>query len=192
MTLCLLGPLRWEAAEAAPRPLPVVLPAALLLVLARHGEWVSRAELAALFWPDQADEAALLNLRVTLHKARRLLENMGIGEPMQAERRRIRWSPPTDLGRTGQGHGPPALGFDLPQFERFDRWLRDWRHGCSGPSPHTATLGSTDLDDDEASPPPAASGFYGRRVELARLRAADLPALVVAGEAGVGKSRLVA
>ena len=192
MTLCLLGPLRWEAAGAAPRLLPVVLPAALLLVLARYGEWVSRAELAALFWPDQSNEAALLNLRVALHKARRLLDEMGIGEPIQAERRRLRWSPPTDLARADAGHGAPALGFGLPQFERFDRWLRDWREARSGPVAHAATLGTAALDSDEALPTAAAvSGFYGRRVELARLRATALPTLV-AGEAGVGKSRLVA
>ena len=79
MNLCLLGPMRWQTDSLQAQPLPVVLPAALLLVLARHGHWMSRAELAALFWPDHSDASAALNLRVNLHKARRLLARLGIG-----------------------------------------------------------------------------------------------------------------
>ena len=82
MNLCLLGPMRWQTGTSQARPLPVVLPAALLLVLARHGHWMSRAELAALFWPDHGGASAALNLRVNLHKARRLLARLGIDEPI--------------------------------------------------------------------------------------------------------------
>ncbi len=194
MTLCLLGTLRWDTGTTVPTPLPAVLPVAILLVLARHGEWISRAEVASLFWPDQLDPAALLNLRVNLLKARRILQALDICEPIQSERRRIRWSPATDVRAIAGACGCLAQGFDLPHFERFDRWLRDWRQHCAGPSSLRATARDTgDVEDDEAPTlPPAAPGFYGRHVELARMRAFNLPALVIAGEAGVGKSRLVA
>ena len=111
MNLCLLGPMRWQTDSLQAQPLPVVLPAALLLVLARHGHWMSRAELAALFWPDHGGASAALNLRVNLHKARRLLARLGIDEPIQVERRRLRWAPPTDLAGAAPGSGTPALGF---------------------------------------------------------------------------------
>lgn len=193
MTLHLLGPLRWESQGRQPQLLPVVLPVAILLVLARHGQWLSRAQVTQLFWPEFSGEAALLNLRVNLHKARRLLEELGIGVPIQSERRNIRWSPPTDLGADTDTKGPLASNFELPEFEAFDSWLREWREACAGPQLRTSARGIA--ADDEHEPEMLAmpaGGFYGRRVELARLRSSNTPALVVAGEAGVGKSRLVA
>lgn len=193
MTLYLFGPPRWDNGTAAARPLPVVLPAALLLVLARRGGWVSRAELAALFWPEHGSESALLNLRVNLHKARRLLGALGIDVAIQVERRRVRWAPRTDLLDESCHGDTPAAGFTLPEFERFDRWLRDWRRDWrhrSAAAP--ASPGAEPEDDDSQADSSGTASFYGRRVELARLRGHRLPALVVAGEAGVGKSRLVA
>ncbi|MBK8865395.1 MAG: AAA family ATPase [Betaproteobacteria bacterium] len=193
MNLCLLGPMRWQTDSLQAQPLPVVLPAALLLVLARHGHWMSRAELAALFWPDHSDASAALNLRVNLHKARRLLARLGIDEPIQVERRRLRWAPPTDLAGAAPGSGTPALGFELPEFEPFDRWLRTWRQSWQGRLPQGLAAAASTLEADEpAAKAAAGADFYGRRVELARLRASRLPVLVVEGEAGVGKSRLVA
>ena len=82
----------------------------------------------------------------------------------------------------------------MPEFEPFDRWLRTWRQSWQGRSPPGPRLRRARSKTDE----PAANGcgrradFYGRHVELARLRASRLPVLVVEGEAGVGKSRLVA
>lgn len=191
MTLCLLGSLRWESEGRASRRLPLILPTALLLVLARHGQWLSRAEVASLFWPELSWEAALLNLRVNLHKARRLLDELGIDVPIETERRHLRWAPPTDLGADASAKGPLASDFDLPAFERFDTWLREWRAACSGASLY-ASLDGVDDPDDRAARTAASADFYGRRVELARLRSSDAPAVVVEGEAGVGKSRLVA
>ena len=49
MSLHLLGTLRWEPAGEASKPLPAVLPVAILLVLARHGQWMPRAKVAAIF-----------------------------------------------------------------------------------------------------------------------------------------------
>ena len=188
MTLRVLGTLRWEPEGAPPRPLPVVLPAAILLVLARHVQWVSRTQLASLFWPGMPDESALLNLRVNLHKARQLLADLGAQPPLEAERRRVRWLVQTDLDPADRAAGPLATGFDLPEFEPFQAWLHEWRQACSGPA-----LSAAPAAEDEAPAAPASGpGFYGRRVELAQLRAGDAPVSVVLGEAGLGKSRLVA
>lgn len=189
MTLHLLGTLRWERADGTTRALPAVLPTAILLALARHGEWMPRAKLALLLWPDASAEAAQLNLRVNLHKARRLLEDLSIDCPIETDRRSIRWAPPTDLG-AGGAKGPIASGFELPGFERFDGWLREWRETSAGASLQVFD-GAAD-DDEATADPPLSARFYGRRAEIARLRSSDVPAALVSGEAGVGKTRLVA
>jgi hypothetical protein len=49
MTLLLSGPLRWLDEGGTEQTLPSTLPAAVLLVLARSGHWMPRAELASLF-----------------------------------------------------------------------------------------------------------------------------------------------
>lgn len=193
MTLRVIGTLRWEPQGFVSRDLPVVLPVAILLVLAWHRRWMSRDEVAAQFWPELSDAAAALNLRVNLHKARRLLREFKISVAVEAERRRIRWCPSTDIEDIHGTHEEIAAGFALPGFERFEHWLRDWRKSgvrssvrqTGSASPH-ADEGST---DDIAA---TASRFYGRRSELMRLRAFAASAIVVMGEAGIGKSRLVA
>lgn len=187
MTLRLLGTLRWEPEGLAARPLPVVLPAALLLVLARHAQWISRAELASLFWGGLPDEAALLNLRVNLHKARLLLVELGIDAPLEAERRRVRWLVPTALTDGGAAPGTLAAGFDLPEFEAFQAWLHDGRK-----AQHAPLLSAAPAADDAPAGADIGPGFYGRRAEVARLRSCTAPVALVLGEAGVGKSRLVA
>ncbi len=193
MTLCLLGTVRWQTGGERASPLPVSLPAAILLVLARKGQWMSRSELASLFWPAVSDESALLNLRVNLHKARRLIEEFGIDPPIEGERRRVRWAPPTDLGTGADVKGPVAADFDLPEFEGFAAWLRDWRAEHAGPAMRAAASAASESDADGDAPGAGSSdGFFGRRVELARLRHSNAAAVIVTGEAGIGKSRLVA
>lgn len=193
MTLRLLGSLRWEPDGQAARAWPVVLPAAILLVLARQGQWQSRVELADLFWPDLHGDAALLNLRVNVHKARRLLVGLGIDVPLEADRRRLRWAPPIDLLAGSDARGPLATGFDLPEFESFEAWLRDWREDVAPPAPHARAAGAAaDPRPDAQAVVDASPGFHGRRVELAWLRSSTTSVVVAAGEAGIGKSRLVA
>ncbi|MBK6293656.1 MAG: AAA family ATPase [Rhodoferax sp.] len=193
MTLRLLGPLRWEPDGEASKSLPAIVPSAILLVLARHGQWLARADLARLFWPELPGEAALLNLRVNLHKARHLLNELAVGVPIESERRRVRWAPPTDLGSATASTRALAADFDLPAFESFGAWLRDWREALAGPASHRSDPYIENPEGDEPHPNGAPSAtFYGRRVELARLRASSTPAVVVTGEAGVGKSRLLA
>lgn len=188
MVLRLLGPLRWEAAGQPARSLPCVLPTAILLVLARSGRAVTRDKLAALFWPDQRDELARLNLRVNLHKARRLLADLAIGVPVEADRRSVRWSVPVDADDSGAPGATPADGFALPGFDQFEDWLGQWRamHRAAAPDagPDVGAIG----DGDGGGPPT----FHGRRLELARLRTATARAIVVSGEPGIGKTTLVA
>lgn len=192
MMLRLSGPLRWEFADGTAQPLPVVLPVAILLVLAQSRQWTSREMLAALFWPEQPGDAAALNLRVNLHKARRLLRDFRISAPLETERRRVRWSPPTDLEQLPGGGVPIAAGFSLRAFESFESWLRQWRASCAVPTPRAERFESGAADAALEAEAPAPGWFYGRRIELARLRASTARTTIVTGEAGIGKSRLVA
>ncbi|MBK9675235.1 MAG: AAA family ATPase [Betaproteobacteria bacterium] len=192
MVLRLLGQLRWEPDACPSRALPAVLPAAILLVLARVGQWMPRARIAALFWPESPADAALLNLRVNLHKARRLLDELGIDVPLESDRRSLRWAAPVDPGTGSDSGHTLAAGYELPGFERFESWLRQWRESAAVRSPGAPEAEAASLGDWEASTvAPSLPGFYGRRLELARLRASTARAIVVTGEPGVGKSCLV-
>jgi hypothetical protein len=161
---------------------------ALLLVLARDGARKTRGELAALFWPDAPTEVAALNLRVNLHKARRMLVELGAANELEADRHTLRWAPPLDLALLAKAAGPIAVGFTLPGFDRFETWLRVWRDRSSSPS---LELVAEPDDTDETASPLGAAHFYGRRVELARLRAGNCAAQLVIGEPGVGKTALI-
>ncbi len=76
--------------------------------------------------------------------------------------------------RPGRGRGLQrcaCAGLHAPEFERFDRWLREWRQDWHGRRAFARESMAEELEDDD--PPaaaPAGPGFYGRRVELARLR----------------------
>lgn len=191
MALHLDGALSWARADGDLRPLPVTLPVALLLVLARRREWMPRSALMTMFWPEADAERAQLNLRVNLHKARALLKDLRIDVPIETDRRGLRWAPPVQVGVNGAVRGPLASGFEISGFERFDRWLRGWREACDGAAGRVVA-GDTDDEDDLLRGVPLSQRFYGRRAERARLRASKSPAMVVVGEPGVGKSRLVA
>jgi predicted ATPase/DNA-binding SARP family transcriptional activator len=70
-------------------------PFQLLALLACRQTWVTRAELAELFWPDRGEGAARGNLRTLLLRARELPGLDGL--ELQAER--VRWVPDSDLQR---------------------------------------------------------------------------------------------
>lgn len=189
MPLQLDGDLCWQGAAGVQR-LPLNLAGALLLVLAREGRWISRSELAALFWPEVPESQALQNLRVQLLRAHRAVAQLGDAPPLQAELRRLRWPVPHALN--GAAQGLPAEGFGLPGFPAFDAWLRDWRAGYAAARRRAGADEDADdgaADDDAAAPD---ADFVGRRVEQARLRAAAVPVLLVSGEPGIGKTRLLA
>lgn len=147
MALHLDGALSWARADGDLRPLPVTLPVALLLVLARRREWMPRSALMTMFWPEADAERAQLNLRVNLHKARALLKDLRIDVPIETDRRGLRWAPPVQVGVNGAVRGPLASGFEISGFERFDRWLRGWREACGGAAGRVVA-GDTDDEDD--------------------------------------------
>jgi tetratricopeptide (TPR) repeat protein len=180
LSLQLQGALRWQPAKGQAQPWPVTLPAAILLVLARGGQWQARSQLATLFWPDVPQATALLNLRVNLHKARGLVKTWRGAPALECEPRRVRWVPLTHVPAPEPGEASEqhelAAGFDLPGFDAFAAWLHDWR-GAVGADPPR----------DER---PAGS-LLARGDAMARLRGSAAAVVVVGGEPGVGKTRLV-
>jgi predicted ATPase/DNA-binding SARP family transcriptional activator len=141
----------------------------LLAYLALRGDWVSRDELAALFWPDRAQAAARSNLRKLLFEVRSLtlpsLEDAGNA---------LRWSVEHDVAaferlRADDDHtaalahyrGALLTGFESGDSPAFSAWLegertrlRDlWRHSVmaairTSPAKTRVDLSQRLLDDD--------------------------------------------
>lgn len=128
--------------------LPLGAPASLLACLGAHGDWMSREQLALLFWPDAGTSDAQRLLRVTLYRARALLRTAQVDEALVAERMRLRLNLRTDVTRFKQAvaaqdwasalalHRAPLLDAQaLPGFTGLDNWLSrqreallaDWR-----------------------------------------------------------------
>lgn len=116
--------------------LPPSAPAALLVVLGAHGDWVAREKLTTLFWPDAAESDAQHHLRVTLHRARQLARGWGLHERLLADRRRLRLDLPCDVpafrhavAASDWAHAlvlhraPLCNAFSLRGFAAFDDWL---------------------------------------------------------------------
>ena len=97
--LTLLSFPRWHPESLPALDLPVTLPAALLIVLARQSRWMDRDGLAAMFWPDASSVEALHRLRISLHRSRELLKSWGRADALVAERRRLRLDLDCDLRR---------------------------------------------------------------------------------------------
>jgi tetratricopeptide (TPR) repeat protein len=180
--LNLLGVPEWRPvapAVATPQRLPASLPACLLIYLACQARWLDRERLAELFWPDSAHEEARHHLRVNLHRLRQLLAPLGQGESLEAERNRVRLLLPLDLD------GPPTdwpeprqawlQGFRIGGFGGFWAWSEDFAAGLQRRWEEAAQAGGR-------------SALCGRSALLLSLRVDPLPALVLLGEAGMGKS----
>jgi tetratricopeptide (TPR) repeat protein len=197
--LYLLNSPAWAPPDQPLRPLPLTLPAALLVVLATQASWMTREQLALVFWPDAAPGDALHHLRINLHRARSLLAGWGLADALQAERSRVRLTLPSDLAllREAQERGDATLlarlspaqwlqGWRLPGNEGFaqwcdetaqclqDDWLAAGRRRAPAASSHPA----------EAAPP-------GRETALHQLLDSAAPALLLLGEPGAGKTTLL-
>lgn len=93
--LRLLDTPHWDDGSAGPRvELPATLPLWLIAYLVLRDGWVERTQLAAVFWPDRADEEAQHNLRVNLHRVKQTLANRG---RLHAERSRVRLEVENDV-----------------------------------------------------------------------------------------------
>ncbi|GCL65449.1 AAA family ATPase [Pseudaquabacterium pictum] len=203
--LYLLHSPAWAPEDQPPQPLPLTLPAALLVVLATQGGWMTREQLAAVFWPDAAPADALHHLRTNLNRARKLLTTWGLADALQGERARLRLALPTDLAqlRAAQASGDAALlarlspaqwlqGWRLPGYDGFVQWCddtaqqlqADWlQAGRRGLVPAPATAPAAALAQTAAPP--------GRQAEWQRLLASPSPALLLLGEPGAGKTTLL-
>jgi predicted ATPase/DNA-binding SARP family transcriptional activator len=95
--LYLLGPSpAWRLAEVT-HALPNTLPGWTIALLAIEGDWISRERLLTLLWPEAASAEAQHSLRVNLHRVRAVLTGWGLPDALEAERRRVRLSLPSDV-----------------------------------------------------------------------------------------------
>lgn len=105
----------------------------LLAFLALGGEWVARAEIAAMLWPEQPPKLALTNLRKALFR----LQSFSGTPPVQAQGNSLRVVVATDVAdfeaalREGDNADAIALyrgdllkGFDDESSEPWTDWLR--------------------------------------------------------------------
>ncbi|MBL0089616.1 MAG: AAA family ATPase [Ideonella sp.] len=193
----------WAPAGQSPSPLPLTLPAALLVLLATQPGWMSREALAVVFWPDATPAEASHHLRVNLHRARSLLAAWGMVDALQAERSRLRLDLPNDLATWRAAlatadadwlarHGVAGWlqGWQLPRHEGFARWAdeaahqlqAEWLQACrQSPSGRNASH----------SAEPGEAALPGREAQLRRLATSPSPAVLLLGEPGAGKSALL-
>jgi predicted ATPase/DNA-binding SARP family transcriptional activator len=151
------------------------LPVLLLTYLVGRGEWVSRSELAFLFWPDSADARAASSLRSLLSRARR--EPGGAGLEVRPDR--ARWAGDSDLAcfRAAIAIGDWAVALSyydsglldglLPRgYPEFANWLQVQREELQGQWREAVLARARDLlrDGDQA-------GAAGVMARLARIDA---------------------
>jgi predicted ATPase/DNA-binding SARP family transcriptional activator len=121
-------------------PWPVERRFQLLAFLACRQDWVDRAQLAALFWPEQASEAAFTNMRKVVHRTREI----GWLAGFEASGTRVRWLVASDLTEfdaavTSGKHDAALRLYRGPLLEGFERgaaapylaWLRTERQRCA-------------------------------------------------------------
>lgn len=204
--LCLLTSPAWAPAGQARRPLPLTVPAALLVVLATQAGWMSREALTAIFWSDATPSDALHQLRINLHRARGLLAGWGQGDALQAERARLRLALPTDLQRLrdAQANGDVALltgwrpaqwlqGWHLPGYDGFAQWCDDMARQLQADWLQAGRRGLVLAHASVAlaAPGGAAAAPPGRQVQWQRLLTCPGPALLLLSEPGAGKTTLL-
>lgn len=154
-------------------PLPFERRSQLLVLLARRGGWVARAEAAALLWPGLDERQAGANLRKTLFR----LGPTPWSGAVQSQAGALAFAGTTDLaafeaalagGRLdealtiagGPGGGALAVGFDDDANEAWSAWLRHERDRVRG-AWRTAALEWL----AGAVPPPAALAWSERLLE---------------------------
>jgi predicted ATPase/DNA-binding SARP family transcriptional activator len=165
----------------------------LLAYLALRGEWVSRDELATLFWPDRTQEAARSNLRKLLQEAR----SLDLPQ-LECDRNSVRWNVSTDVaeykaalkrGDTDAAvalyRGPALRGLDGGESDAFSTWLAGergrlhtaWREAVVAVLPHRGPAGALALahlllDDDPFDEDAMVAALDAHR-ELGDSRGAD-------------------
>lgn len=197
--------------------LPSNVPGHLLAVLGHHGDWVTREALAGLFWPDKPEAEAQHNLRVNLHRMKKLLDGWGLAAGLQVEQRRVRVALACDVHALREAasaadwpavrrlHRLPLLsGMALAGFPALQEWLALERAALQdllervpadpanvvrpAKAAATAPAGRTEARVPQALQHPPC---VDRGAELARLAAAGPGLCLVVGPPGIGKSRLL-
>jgi len=105
---------------------------ALLVYLALQGDWVSRDELAFVFWPDNDTKTAKANLRQVLRRTK----SLAYAEMIETEGAKLRLACRTDVenfkklnesadvvAATESYKGHLLQGFNVPDAEGFNSWL---------------------------------------------------------------------
>jgi DNA-binding SARP family transcriptional activator len=113
-------------------------PTYLLIYLAYRSEWVSRESLTGLFWTDSPEDEARHNLRITLHRAKKL----PWAANLEIERQRVRFVIQTDVAlfrsAIGQNNWREAVethqhllleNLPLQDIPAFNNWLDLERQG---------------------------------------------------------------
>ena len=113
----------------------------LLVYLAVRGEWISRAELRALFWPEADENTAQNNLRQLLMRVRALDWATGL----EVETERLRFAPLTDLKHFKEAlehhhwaeairlyNGEFCQGFGVRETAPYQDWLASERERLRG------------------------------------------------------------
>ncbi|WP_284618585.1 ATP-binding protein [Aquabacterium humicola] len=125
------------AGDAGPQTLPSERRSQLLVFLACRRDWVGRAELAALLWPELDNAAALANLRKTLHR----LQLVGWALEPELQGNALRLVVATDVAAFDAAiagtrfddalalrRGEFLAGFDDDANPAWTEWLRFERH----------------------------------------------------------------
>lgn len=112
----------------------------LLAYLACHRDWVDRARLARLFWPEHEFSAARHNLRQLLKRLKSLDCPVAVESSTGQHAQRVRWLPATDLTEIDSAltegrwsvvlalhRGPLLAGMGAGVNTRFDTWLSEQR-----------------------------------------------------------------
>jgi tetratricopeptide (TPR) repeat protein len=202
MLLLLTSP-GWSVPNQLLCRLPVTVPSALLVVLATHAHWMSREQLALIFWPDAAPADALRNLRLNLHRARVLLQRWGQQEALQVDRNRLQLILPSDLSelRTAQNDTDIAAlnrlspaqwlqGWQLPGFDGFAQWCDDTAQNLQSDwlraTRRAVAQPTVNLPAEQSAVAPP-----GRQAQWHCMLASSFPALLLLGEPGAGKTTLL-
>ena len=136
-----------------------------LSYLAYKGEWISRDELAYLFWPDVPTHTARHSLRQLLRRIKSLAWLAELEDGLETERERIRWQVATDTQKVKEALGTNAydkllenytedllIGLEGNETNEFVTWLEHereslrscWRQALFGYSRTLEEAGQAD------------------------------------------------
>ena len=98
--------------DGEPMALPLERRSQLLVYLALKRGWVGRAELAAIFWPEQSQKLSFANLRKTLFR----LQSVPWGRPIELQGQTARLELPTDVAEFEAALRDGRIDAALPRY----------------------------------------------------------------------------